>query len=151
MRRGVSFEIPQITTDILGQILECINVEKFCWYNVESQSEVWSENQEEDFFDANYYDGKEFFSHIHDKHYIVFLKLQAYFIDDEFNEIHSYEEFLQDNCQIIVLINDCEFVELYLKNQKEISEIYKNAIKKEFKNIEYITEKNDGRIRMDVV
>lgn len=113
----------------MWQILGCIEIDKFCWYNIEEQSEVWSDSQGGEFFNSNYLDGENSSMRIHNDHYIVFLKLQAYFEKGRFNSIHTYDEFLESDCQLIILIYDCEFVELYLKDQDYIRKIYENAIK----------------------
>lgn len=152
MIRGVFFKISQTMNNvILWPILECIDVEKYNWYNIESQCEVWADSQGSDFFKLKYYDGKNFSKHIRSRHFIVFLKLQAYFETGEFGDIHTYEEFLACSCQILLLINDCEFVEIYAKDQKVIKTLFENALAHNYKEVEYITDINDGRTRMDVL
>ena len=57
--RGVSFRVPQGRNDILQEILDGINVQTLFWYNVESQNEVWSVPQYEEFFQKEYYAGHD--------------------------------------------------------------------------------------------
>lgn len=151
MIRGVSFEISQTTTDTLWKILSCINIENFCWFNIEDQNETWSDVKGSAFFDSNYYDGMIFKKHIQSKHYIVFLKLQAFLQGEKFSNVHTYEEFLFSNCKILLLVNDCRFVEIYCKDEFVSKSIYENALLNNFTNIEYITETNDTRTKMDVL
>lgn len=150
--RGISFRITQTMDNvILWPIFECINVKKYKWYNIASQNEVWSDSFGNNLFDKNYYDGKSFYKQIKLKQYIVFIKLQAYWETGEFGEIHTYEEFLESDCQILLLINDCEFVEIYAKDPIIIESIFTNATTNNYEDIEYITDDNDGRTKMDVL
>ena len=151
MTRGVSFDIPQITGNSLWQILNCLDVEKYCWYNIDSQNEVWESPHGELFFKKEFYDGEEFLKCIALDHYIIFLKLQAYFDNSNFFDIHTYEEFQKSDCQLLLLINDCEYVEIYAKDQAVIEAIYENALKNNFTKVKYTTESNDGRTKMDVL
>ena len=85
MIRGVSFQIPQRKLDTLWQILQCVDIAQYDWYNIDCQNEVWSDS------------------------------LQAYFPGDQFCDLHTYQEFVGSDCQILLLIHDCEFVEIYVK------------------------------------
>lgn len=150
MIRGVSFNIPQKTSNILFQILKCIKTENFHWYNIMSQTEVWDSSHCFDFFEDDYYDGEKFLNLIFLEHFVLFLKLQAYSNPDDFSELHTYEEFINSNCQLLLLIYDCEFVEIFIKDSLLSKVIYKNALLNGFTKVKYITEENDSRVCMDV-
>lgn len=150
MNIGVSFEIQQGVSDILFQILSCINVKSFNWYNISSQDEVWDDFQSNAFFEKDFYDGETFLKHIKMKHYIISLKLQGYKDSSKFFDIHTYEEFLDSDCKIIVLIYDCEYVEIFSKDITITQSIYKNALLANFKNVKIITEENNYRTILDV-
>lgn len=150
MVRGVSFKaIP--SSYMLYQILKCISIEKYYWYNIDSQSEVWDKSRGTTFFEKEIYDGKSFFKRINVDHFIIFLKLQAYFTNSSFVDIHNYEEFKRSDCQLILLIYDCQYVEIYAKNQTVSKEILENALTNHYTEIQYITDSNDGRTKMDVL
>jgi len=150
MIRGVSFKtIPN--SNILRQILNCINVEKFCWYNIESQNEVWANHLGGTSIEKNYYNGKSFLQQINSEHFIIFLKLQAYFGNGNFFDIHTYEDFQRSDCQLLLLMYDCNFVDIYAKDQLDIKAIYENALTNNYTEVEYINESNDGRTKMDVL
>ena len=53
MIRGISFEVSQGVSDILWQILRCIDITQYHWYNIKSQDETWTDIQGSDFFDKN--------------------------------------------------------------------------------------------------
>lgn len=151
MVRGVEFEILQKTTDTLWKILNCINIEIYKWYIIDDQEEVWNEEQNEDFFDVQDFCGKDFAKKIQANHYIVFLKLQAYFTDGIFSDVQTYDEFLKGHCQILVLVNDCEYVEIYCKDENISKAIYNHAISQKHKNVKYISNDNDHRTTMNVL
>ena len=57
MIRGVHFKIPQKMDNIIFNILCCLNVESYYWFKISSQTEVWGEQIEEDFFEKEFYKG----------------------------------------------------------------------------------------------
>ena len=150
MIRGISFQVPQGVIDTLWQIFQPLNVTEYQWYNDERQYEVFPDEQNEDLFETDYYSGVDFLTRIQRKHLILFLKLQAYFPDGLFFDIRTYDEFLNSDCQILFLIYDCEWVEIYIKDKCVTDLLYKNAIDKGFKDILYITDENDRRTRMEI-
>lgn len=50
-----------------------------------------------------------------------------------------------------MLIYDCEFVEIYSKNEDITQTIYSNAINKKFDDVTLITDLNDNRQRFDIL
>ncbi len=151
MIRGVKFKIPQKCGKSLWQILSCIDIAKYDWHYIESQSEICGAKWGTEFFDKEIYDGQSFSKQIQNEHYIVFLKLQAYFKGESYCEIHSYSDFVKNDCQIVVLIDDCEFVDIYLKDNELCKKLYENALKNNFADIDYITDEKDERKRFDVL
>lgn len=150
MIRGVSFKVLP-SSNVLYQVLGCIDIEKYCWHNIDSQNEAWDSPQGALFFEKDYYNGKSFLKHIISKHFIVFLKLQAYFENGIFFDIHTYEDFKRSDCQLLLLIYDCKSVDIYAKDQIIIKDIYENALINNYTEVEYITDSNDGRTKMDVL
>lgn len=152
MIRGVSLNISKYKTErLLYDILNCIKVRDYIWYNIKSQSETWANSYGDDFLSETKYDGITFSDLICQPHYIVFLKLQAYVQEGAFTDIHSYYEFEQSKCQIVVLINDCSFVEIYTKDVNLAMSFFETFNLLNLGNVNYITENNDFRRKMDVL
>lgn len=149
--RGVSFQVPQGGKYLLKEVLDCTSVQTLFWYNVESQNEVWSIPENKEFFDKEYYDGSSFYEQIKLPHFVVFLKLQAYSKDEEYTDIHTYDEFLRSSCSMLVLIYDCEFVEIFSKSETLTEVLLDNAYKKGFLDVGLITDENDGRTVLDIL
>ena len=150
MIRGISFKISQKEPNVLLDILSAIDLTKFYWYNIKEQAEVYTEELEDDFFLKDYYKGEEFFRYIEKSNLIIFLKFQAYLQFSDYENIRTYDDFIKSDCQLILLIYDCEYVELYVKDSNYATIIYEEAIKNGYDTIDYITDNNDERTSMDI-
>ena len=155
MIRGISFKLPSLSyhntfrIKILYHILKCIDIEKYNWYAIDSQSDVWEYKyntyMSDLFFKKDYYNGEFFLNQINLEYFVVFLKLQAYHKHDELKEIDSYDDFLKSDCQILLFIWDCYFVDIYLKDEAIAKAFYENALANGYTEVEYITDENDER------
>lgn len=132
-------------------MLKCIDVKKYNWYNIINQCEVWQNYNGGVSFEKEYYDGKRFLQNIMSEYYIIFLKLQAYFNNGKFSTIHTYKDFQESDCQLLLLIYDCEYVDIYSKDITDLNLLYENALKNNYTETGYITENNDGRTKMDIL
>lgn len=148
--RGITFSV-ESEKSVLYEILKCIDIVNYCWYNIYEQNEVWNNKTKEEFFEKDYYDGNDFENVIQSEYCIIFYKVQAYLKKGNFNNIHTFQEFLESECQILLLIYDCSFVEIYVKDSVVLNNLYHNAIKNGYKKVRYITDENDNRTRMDVL
>ncbi|MBR7122390.1 MAG: DUF2691 family protein, partial [Oscillospiraceae bacterium] len=97
------------------------------------------------------YDGSEFYETIKQEHFVIFLKLQAYFPHDKYDEILSYSDFQKSKCQILLLAHDCCYVDLYIKDRAMIEETYQYVVSSGFQNVRYIKDDNDTRTKMSVI
>ena len=153
--RGISFKIPNKYTNLFDNILKNIDVTKYFWYNDEHSNQIFIEKPKKDkcfYFEKKFYSGKEFKNKIKTKeNYFVFLaKLQAQ-LTDVFQEINTYKDFLESNCELLVLIVDSVYAEIYVKNNETIKKIEENAKNNNYTEINYITEENDGRTKLSVL
>ena len=151
MIRGIRFTIPQETTNTLWKILNRTRICNCTWYNVEDQCEVWTNTPGQVFFNLPSYNAKDFEKKIQQDHYIIFLKLLAYPEGERFFNIHTYKDFQNSRCQLLLLIYDCEFVEIFVKSTVIAEIIFNNASLNNYKNIEYITDNNDKRTILDIL
>ena len=151
MIRGVSFTINRQVGDILHSMLSEIDAEKYYWHIVLSQTEALDELFENTIFLSEYYDGKAILGcNFHNSH-IVFLKLEAYFEKKCANPILSYTDFQESDCQLLLLINDCENAELYVKSESLLHSAEKCIQKHHCYPYSFITDENDKRIKMNVL
>lgn len=148
--KGISFEVAQDAPNNLSKILSPVAVEEYNWFVERGQTEVWRMPSEEDFFDKDFYYGCDFQTHIQENCFIVFLRLQAYDPLGTFQEIHTYRQFLESDCRLLLLIYDCEQVEIYAKEETVLSSIYEVAAK-EFGNVQLLSDINCIRSRLDIL
>ena len=53
--------------------------------------------------------------------------------------------------QLILLVYDCEYVELYSKDHSIINSVYQRAVTNAYSEIEFIIDSIDGRKKMDIL
>ncbi|MGE7604411.1 DUF2691 family protein [Peribacillus sp. NPDC097675] len=151
MKKGISFEIPNEYGTFIGEVLKPIDITVFSWRigNGESYIIVDDELDEELFTeDKKVIEGAELKTLLENNiYYIIFADLQAY-PKGEFSDIETYEEFIESQCELILLVVDSCYITIYCKNKETIELLYKNAIESGFEDVEYITDENDTRTRL---
>ncbi|MGH1286074.1 DUF2691 family protein [Bacillus toyonensis] len=153
MKRGIFVDIPNEYTNLLWKVLKPIDITLFDWRveNEESYlvvrdglgSELFSE-------DKKIMNGLEFKKIIKDNiYYLIFADLKAYPKGEVLGEIETYEEFKESKCEVVVLVADGDYIQIYAKDQEAIELMYENALN-QGPYIEYVTGENDGRTRLSV-
>lgn len=148
--RGLSFKLSNPKGVPLLQILTCVNVGNYHWYVVGNQNDTWDSHMERLLLDRFAYDGSSFYEIIKQEHFVIFLKLQAYFPCDKYEEILLYDDFQNSKCQILLLIHDCCYVDIYVKDHVVIEEIYQYVVSSGCQNVRYINDDSDTRTKMSV-
>ena len=153
MRRGVSFEIPNEYGRFLRDVLAPIDINAFNWKIGEGES-YKAVNDRLD--GVLFPDGKDVIAGIDLKttleikdYYVIFANLQAY-RSGEIAKIETYDEFMESDCELVLLVVDCSYVTIYCKNQETITSLQENAANNGFDDIKYITDENDARTRLSV-
>lgn len=141
MIRGLRFKIPNEYNFFINKITDGINKDMYVWKIFEDQ--VFGENC--DFlFDSDIYTGQEFNEIISKSpYYLTALNLQVFPCGTNFQQINNYSDFLNSNCEFVVLMCDTIYVDIYSKSIKVIEIIRLNAQNNNFQEIEYITDEND--------
>lgn len=153
MKRGVSFIIPNKYGSLIYDILKPVCIESYNWFIGADQINIVENNclSNNTLFEQQIIDGCHFYHKIKDNvYYVIFTELKAFPKDDDIDEIVSYDDFIKSKCEIIVLISDCCFVDIYCKDDNLIKKIFENAKIQGYENISYINDKNDSRNRMYV-
>lgn len=87
---------------------------------------------------------------INEKYYIIFLNFKIFPKGEKKEKVENYQDFLNSNCEFILLISDAVSVEMYFKDNYLKEQIIKNInsinIKFNIKTLE-----NDGRYIMSVI
>lgn len=139
---GIEFKIPNVWGTVLNDILDGIETEDLIF---KTDFEEVHLGTSEFLFNKDIYTGLEFSKLIKNKkYYPVFLNLKLYDKNTNYDDdIENYNDFLNSNCKLILIITDCEYVEIYSKDIKYLNIIKENAIKCNFSNIVDIKKKED--------
>lgn len=152
MKRGISFTIPNNYGTYLKEILKPINLIRYRWFvGSEESYTVKDDKLDEPLFpDSAVIDGKTFADVInHGKQYLIFLNLKA-FPSGPVTDVATYEAFLDSPCELVLLLIDSTFVDVYCKDQRMIESLYANALSCGFKEVAYLTDGNDTRTTLTI-
>ncbi|MEQ2441818.1 DUF2691 family protein [Solibaculum intestinale] len=144
--RGMSFLVPNQYDSVLAKILEGILLEDYIWKIDEDEILLSRNGDFKDLFETHILKGQEFRKTVDTNSYLViFANIQGYFSLENHKDLETYQDFLNSTCQIVILICDTIYVEIYAKDRKIIEKIKFNAEYYGFEEVEYITDENDGR------
>lgn len=153
MKRGIRFEVPNGYGNILAEVLKPFDLPSFCWKIGDGESYLEGDKGlERDLFPEGQtiMEGAELKNLLeNNRHYVIFAELQAY-PDSAFFEIVSYEEFVDSPCELVLLVVDCIYVDVYCKNESTIELLYDHANEHRYGQVAYITDENDTRTRLSV-
>lgn len=153
MKRGINFKIPNGYGTYLGVALRPFNTIDFNWYI----------GGEEAYFVENNTLGKPLFSReifgmdgcfleelLEKESYIIFANFKAFPKGTDVVDVLTYEEFIKSDCQLVLLVVDCEFSTIYCKDQAKLEDLYQNALLNGYDDVQYITNENDFRTGLSV-
>ncbi|QMV41316.1 DUF2691 family protein [Cohnella cholangitidis] len=154
MKRGIQLEIPNEWGSHLGEVLEPFKISHFDWYigGEETYQDIEGGKVEPLFHGEIYGMKGQDLSDIlkSNLYYIIFANLKAYPQGVSIKDVLTYEEFLNSQCHLVVLVVDSSYVTIYCKDIVMLNHLYQNAIEKGFENVEYVTNENDTRTRLSV-
>lgn len=143
MIRGIQFKIPNKWGYMLKDILKNIDLADYD-FEINDDNEIWMENNKQ-LFVEEVIGGEDFNKLIcQNPYYIIFANIHIYKTGSKISKIKTYKEFLDSECEIIILIIDSMNVCIYAKDEEKLDKIELNVKKNEFENIEYITDENDN-------
>ena len=138
---GIEFELKTGYEKIVYELLNGIDYSEYDFYVIENEILENDDNK----IIPNKIEGKNFLN-VFNKYdyYVIFLNLQIYKKNKSLEKIKTYDDFVKSSCELILLICDNNYIELYFKNEIIKSIILKNLSEK---NIDYKikTKKDDGR------
>lgn len=109
-----------------------------------------SYNMERPLFTDRHIEGHEFYNLVsNNDYYMIFAAIKAFPKSAIITKISNFKDFMESECEFILLVADSSFVDIYCKDELSIDELYDNAKFRNYKNLEYIDE-NDSRTGMNV-
>lgn len=138
---GIELEINGISTDVIRKLFNKINIDLYDFIIYEN--EIIKKNETVDNVNAK----NIFYNNINCS--IIFLNLQLYRKQDKIKTIITYDDFINSNCRLILLITDNRYLEIYFNDDFIKEKIISNLEKYGFSYKEK-TIYNDGRTIMSV-
>lgn len=136
--KGLEFLIENEFDNILYKILNNLPSQNCIWQVTEDEVYKRESNLHyEDFFEKSLYNNEEFIKCIEKECYLVFCNIQMYKNNSIINKIETVEDFYNSNCEMIILITDNIYVEIYAKEEIYLSIIKDNLKKIGIRNIGY--------------
>lgn len=147
---GIEFEISNNFGKYINDILAPIDITKYKWKldwiemyikeNRDIKDHTIENLKEFNIPDCEVVQGRELERILNiEAYYIIFCGLQA-FHDSLPVEINTYSEYLNSDCTFCLTIDDCTNVILLCKDVDLLERLSDNAMRNDFKNIEYILE-----------
>ena len=138
--RGISFEV---------------NDARDFWLCLDRLTDVSAYDWYVDDVDLNYYDypqgrysGGSFRRSLDALAALSFVRIRRYASGAKIDEIDTYEEFLQSNCDMLILFYDGGFCEVYAKDRDLIAGAAELCDKYNFEHVRYIENRDDERTDM---
>ncbi|KOS68791.1 hypothetical protein AEA09_09735 [Lysinibacillus contaminans] len=153
MYRGIRCFVPNEKGRILGNVLEPVDFIKYVWKIGNSEAYFVNQNNHfEDFFSDDDYElgivGADLQRRFEENsYYTIFVDLQGY-PSEQFEAITTYEDFVKSNCEIVILLTDCTYLDIYCKDRQLIEKLYNHAKTLPVKGLHCLSDENDGRTGM---
>lgn len=148
---GVEFTVQQVNNgNALWQLAKCLD-DDLNIYIVDNQTEVFHNREPNRYFECTCYTMSNFLQHTQLPHYATFCKMQAYKGVYQFYDIHTYEDFINSDCCLLLLLYDCENVEIFVKDENLANDIFHRANSEFFLKKNYIYKEDSNRTVMDIL
>jgi hypothetical protein len=147
---GISFKTQIGYSNYLSQIFDSIDVTKYKWLIV-TDDMVYPQNTQmsESIFDSDIVSGESFQNSLNkDDYQMIFVDLKAFSVGGEISNVETYHDFINSDCQLVLLCVDSMFFEIYCKEVDIIEKIRRNCIANQFENIKFIEPEDAARRSM---
>lgn len=138
---GLDIRVKNEHNQYLYKIFKGIDFSNFAW-NIIADDFLYLEdgNIQQNFFMSNVLTGEEFLENISkDSYYMIFADIKAYPIGNACSEIKTFKDFIESNCELILLCTDSTFIEFYSKDKCILEKVYDNCIKNNFEYVQYVS------------
>lgn len=124
--KGIKFEIENKFDNYLYKILEKVSNDNYVWKIIDDDAFC---EKSMFFFGKDEYDNDSFFELVkNNKAYIVFCTILLFKKNMKITEIETPKDFLDSDCELILLITDNVFVEVYCKVKEMDNQIKNNLL-----------------------
>ena len=126
-------------SDYLNKLFNGIDLANYVW-EIHADDFLYTENGavKGKLFERDVLTGEEFYKCIsRDSYYMIFADIKAYPLDEEHIEINTLEDFLESNCEMVLLCTDSTYIEFYCKSREILDRINNNCKSDNFLNVEF--------------
>lgn len=151
-KRGLTCEIPNECGRFLGELLQPFDTAAYEWYNGGEEAYFWNQGTladplfPEQVFDMDGAVLKDIVEN--NEYYVIFADLKAFPKGKKVVNIQTYEEYVNSDCQFVLIIVDCVHVAIYCKDQDKLADLYLGAQSHGYSKVQYTTGDNDFRTRL---
>lgn len=140
MLRGVSFE-ESCAEKLFPKLDALMNGSTYEWYidDVELNSYVFHEGR---------YSSSGFRGALSELTNLSFARIRRYPLGAEIEPVDQYSDFVESDCDVLILFFDGGFYEIYLKDEVLIHRLFQLCTDNGSEEIKYIDDASDGRSRM---
>ncbi len=143
MIRGISF-ISENSYSIFPIITRSIKIKDYDWYVIENG--VYDGKTHDSALKVAKYNGASLKNCLEsDEIFVLYANIQAYPLQHAYKIINSYDDYFNSDCEIVILIYDSLYIEIYSKDIEIIKCIEYYIHNNGFNEISYITDNNDSR------
>lgn len=154
MIRGITFEIPNEYGHWLAKILKPIDCSNYHWFIGPGEGYKLVKKELVALFPDNIeiLDGELLLNYIGTdaSQYIIHADLKAYPTGKKIKNLITFEDFLESDCQFVLLIVDSTYTTIYCKNSETLNNLYSNADELGVNSLAYLSDENDFRTRLGV-
>lgn len=154
MNRGIRFEIPNTYGRFLGETLKPMEVSNFDWFiGGEESYFIEGDSLGDDLFPDMIIgmNGEELQKIIdNNEYYLIFANLKAFPKGTQITDVITYEDYVESECQMVLLVIDSIYVTVYCKDLEKVEELYNHINRQGFESLEYLTDENDTRSKLSV-
>ena len=151
MIRGLEFVIPNESGCFLSDMLKPVNYEASRWICESEESYLVKEKDMIALFSEPMLSGATFRDLVNKTpQFLIFAEIKAYPLTGDMAGFDTYEEFLESACELVLLVHDSIYVEMYCKDQGLTKRLYERALQQGYRDVAYKTDENDGRTRLHV-
>ena len=130
---------------LLRDLLNGINHAEYDWY-IEQSEIIYDNNSDVKNINNTCINWDEFEKMISkESYYVYFVNIHAYNKGKAKMQIINYTDFINSNCELVILISDGWLIEIYSKDIDKLNRIIKNANEIKVEEIIMKTKDNDER------
>ncbi len=148
---GLSIIVPNNSNRYLFEILKDIELLNYKWA-ISADEVLYVENgiEKNSLFEDDIIDGEKLLQCIvKEDYYLIFADIKGYKLNGDISEVETYSDYLQSDCEFILLCTDSKFIDFYCKDKNNLKVVYDNCLRNHFV-VDVITAENNLRSRMSV-